>query len=188
MNLETKLTRATVVYLVDTDDGVCLAQMKKAIHRDKVERDHSSTIKNKEGEKEQEKIEYSLGAWNGYGGKEEEGDDSIKYTAIRELEEESGVKGRVEDLEFVGIVNFFLKEKSDMPFMQVYFYILRKWEGAPREGNEMGIAKFFQKDEIPYHDMMPADQILFSKMLMGEMIDSEVILLGKDVEPVVMFI
>lgn len=103
MNLENKLTRATVVYMIDTDNRVCLAQMKKAIHKDK--------------ENGGEQIEYSLGVWNGYGGKEIAEDtenakvknvsDSMLYTAIRELKEESGVKAEIEDLELTGVVNFF---------------------------------------------------------------------------------
>ncbi len=180
---ENKLTRATVVYLVDTDGKVCLAQMKKAIHKDEV---HGG-----------EQIEYSLGVWNGYGGKEEESDrkyceqnginNSMLYTAIRELEEESGVKAVMEDLEERGAVNFYLREKSDLPFMQVHFYILHKWGGQPIEGKEMGAPTFFDKENIPYEQMMPADKILFERLLVGERIDSDVILIGKGIEPIVQF-
>ena len=186
--MNSNLTRATVVYLVDNDNRVCLARMKKAIHKDK----------EGGGDQEQGSIEYSLGVWNGYGGKElpedierataGNVDDNMLFTATRELQEESGVKADVKDLEPIGVVNFYLKVKSDMPFMQVYFYILRKWENVPMESKEMGPATFFDKEYIPYHEMMPADKMLFEKMLNGESIDSDIILMGKDVEPIVKFV
>ena len=217
--MNSKLTRATVVYLINKDNEVCLAQMKKAIHKDKVETDHDSTIKNKEREKEQEEISYSLGVWNGYGGKEEISDleiykkinidnkykviDSIKYTAIRELQEESGVNANIEDLESCGAVNFFLIDKSEYNinkkfadyrvenreiFMQVHFYILRKWEGNPIESKEMSVPTFFKRKDIPYDNMMPNDRLLLERALVGGRIDSDVILLGKGVEPIVQFV
>ncbi len=188
INQNSKLTRATVVYLVDKDDRVCLAQMKKAIRKDKVDGG--------------EQIEYSLGVWNGYGGKEQDSDVSIEHTAIRELEEESTVKANVEDLENCGAVNFYLIDKSEYiidqkfddynvkdreVFMRVYFYILKKWQGEPIEGKEMGPPTFFKEDNIPYDNMMPADKILFERLLSGGRIDSNVILMGKDVEPIVKF-
>ena len=75
-----------------------------------------------------------------------------------------------------------------MPFMQVHFYILRKWIGDIVESTEMSAPTFFDKENIPYHEMMPADKMLFEKMLNGESIDSDIILMGKDVEPIVKFV
>lgn len=200
-----KLTRATVVYLIDDLGRVCLAQMKKAIHKD------AKSIKiNEKGDIAQEQIEYSLGVYNGYGGKETEEDkkyamangidDSMLCTAIRELEEESGVKADHHDLKLVGVVNFYLIDKSEYAdgkmyeyykvegrdiFMNVYFYFLYKWEGVPSESKEMGMPVFYSEKDIPYHIMMPNDKFLLKKALMGEAIDSDVLLFGKDITPIV---
>ena len=77
--------------------------------------------------------------------------------------------------------------KNREVFMRVYFYILRKWEERPVEGREMGPPTFFKKENIPYGNMMPADKILFARLLAGESINSDVILMGKGVEPIVEF-
>ncbi len=125
---------------------------------------------------------------------------NIEYTAIRELHEESGVKANVEDLESCGAVNFYLVDKSEYNmdkkfeyydiknreiFMQVHFYILRKWERSPMESAEMGQPTFFKKDEIPYENMMPNNKVLLDIALEGKKIDSDVILFGKEIEPIV---
>lgn len=180
-----KLTRATVVYMIDSESRICLAQMKKAIHKDKATSEKERENKSDSGNVEQEQIEYSLGVWNGYGGKEIDTDESILHTAIRELEEESGVRAEMEDLEECGTVNFYLKVKGDTPFMQVHFYILRKWQGDPIEGSEMGPATFFGQENIPYNQMMPADKALLERALAGKNIDSDVILMGKGEVPMV---
>ncbi len=160
--------RATVVLLIDKESQVILARKKKAIHHDTGE------------------ISYSLGLYNGYGGKMEEIDRTIEETAIRELYDESGVTGKEEDLEKCARVYFYIqKEGIDTPFMDVTFYILREWNGVPTEGLEMGEPAFFSQNELPYEEMMPADKVLFEKILSGEKGEYNVFLKGKDVDPVI---
>lgn len=159
---------ATVVLLIDKEGRVVLARKKKAIHHDTGE------------------ISYSLGLYNGYGGKMEEEDKTIERTAVRELYDESSVVGKEEDLEKCARVYFYIqKDETDMPFMDVTFYILREWSGAPKEGLEMGEPTFFSQNELPYEEMMPADKILFGKILAGEKGEYNVFLKGKDIEPVI---
>lgn len=159
---------ATVVLLIDKEGKVILARKKQAIHHDTGE------------------ISYSLGLYNGYGGKMEETDETIEKTAIRELYDESGVKGKEENLEKCAQVYFYIqKEEEVIPFMDVTFYILREWSGVPTEGLEMGEPVFFAPDELPYGEMMPADKVLFGKILTGEKGRYNVFLKGKGVEPLV---
>ena len=169
-NNHSEVKEATVVLLVDKEGRVCLARKKQPIHHEGGE------------------ISYSLGMYNGYGGKKEEGDVSIEDTAIRELFDESSVRGEKEDLYFVGKVKFIIsKDGVENPFMNVSFYTLSKWEGDPKEGREMGKPEFFEKTRLPYHEMMPADKILFERIFEGRTISSEVTLFGKEKEPLVIF-
>lgn len=164
------MRQATVVLLIDEKERVCLARKKQAIHSEAGE------------------ISYSLGLYNGYGGKREETDESIEDTAVRELFDESSVTGKKEDLDYKGKVLFILeKEGVRNPFMEVSFYFLHNWEGLPVEGREMGEPTFFAKDTIPYDEMMPADKVLFERMFEGKDVSSEVILFGKDKEPEIHF-
>lgn len=161
--------RATVVLLEDLYGRIALARKKQAIHH------------------EGGSISYSLGLFNGYGGKMEETDATIEHTAIRELFDESGVRSKREDLHFALRADFSIKDKenSRVPFMSVSFYILSKWEGNPVEGREMGAPVFFEKDSIPYNEMMPADKALFEKIFSGERGVYSVYLPGKHEEPVI---
>lgn len=164
------ITEATVVFLKDEEERVCLARKKQPIH-------------NETGE-----ISYSLGMWNGYGGKREQGDAHIEDTAIRELFDESSVSVEKEDLVYLGKSLFCLSKNEDViPFMEVFFYEVSVYEGAPKEGGEMGAPQFFTTEEIPYHEMMPADKALLPKMFAGGIVDARVTLYGKGVEPKIEF-
>jgi 8-oxo-dGTP pyrophosphatase MutT (NUDIX family) len=145
-----RTTRATVVFLEDKDGRICLARKKQPIHHD-------------DGE-----ITTSLGTWNGYGGKEEGGDQDILDTAIRELEQESSIVAHKEDLIPCGHVYFFWPTNvTTTADMEVFFYVLRVWQGDPEEGEEMGPPEFFHKEYIPYDAMMQGDRILLPKMFQG---------------------
>ena len=71
--MELPTVQATVVLMMDKDGRVCLARKKQAIHH------------------EGGAIFYSLGLYNGYGGKMDATDETILDTAVRELFDESGV-------------------------------------------------------------------------------------------------
>lgn len=164
--MELPSVKATVVLLLDKEGRVCLARKKKAIHHDGGE------------------ISYSLGLYNGYGGKQEVSDVTIPDTAIRELFDESGVTAKKEDLQRVLCVYFYLmKEGVSIPFMDVSFFLLSTWEGCPVEGKEMGEPMFFEQDALPFTEMMPADKVLFEALFQGEYGVYEVILHGKSVPP-----
>ncbi len=155
------LTQATVVFLKSDEGKVCLARKKKPIHHENGE------------------ITYSLGTWNGYGGKKEAEDKTIEDTALRELLQESSVSGEKSDLQKCGHVYFFWpKNESNTADMEVFFYMLSKWKGEVKEGDEMGDPVFFAPEEIPYNEMMGGDGIIIPKMLKGENIEGS-LYLGK---------
>lgn len=172
MDRERPYKKATVVLLLNEKGELVLARKKQAIHRDGDE------------------IGYSLGTWNGYGGKMEDADRTIFDTAIRELQDESGVKADKRDLDLVTRVYFYLakNEGNPEPFMEVAFFYLRKWIGDPVEGEEMGPPSFFHRDSIPYDEMMPADKALFLAMFNGERKVYQVTLFGKDILPEIVII
>lgn len=162
--------KATVTLLFDDKGRVCLAQKKQPIHH------------------EGSQIEYSLLMYNGYGGKMEKTDTTIFHTAIRECLEESGVSVREEDLSLRARVHFFKKKDNNTKnkfesFMEVSFFFAHIWTGVPKEGREMGPPAFFAEEDIPYHEMMPADKIFFKHMFSGKRNLYEVNLFGKDVPP-----
>jgi 8-oxo-dGTP pyrophosphatase MutT (NUDIX family) len=164
-------TKATVIFLKDKDGKICLAQKKKPIHHDAGE------------------ITYSLGTWNGYGGKKEDKDITIEDTALRELEQESGVTAKSEDLINCGHVFFFWpNNESEIADMEVFFYFANNWNGEVKEGDEMGPPKFFAPNEIPYENMMGGDKILLPKMLSGEIVNGKLYLGKKDTEGNALFV
>lgn len=140
---------ATVVFLRDEQGRICLAPKKGNIHKGGEE------LKNSQ-------------KWNGYGGKQEEG-ETIFEAAIRELKDESSVRGKEKDLEFAAHISFFWPgNETDKADMAVYFFFLSIFEGHPKEGDEMGAPQFFSLEEIMELDMMPADKLFLPKLLAGE--------------------
>ncbi len=169
--MELPTVQATVVLLIDKDGRICLARKKQAIHHDGGD------------------ISYSLGLYNGYGGKMDAADETILDTAVRELFDESGVIAQKEDLEKILRVYFYIsKEGVLIPFMDVSFFLLAAWEGEPVESKEMGAAVFFTQETIPYNEMMPADRILFEKIFKKEFGTYQVELYGKNISPLVKFL
>lgn len=166
MEMEKPTTQATVVLLRDRDGRICLARKKQAIHH------------------EGGTIEYSLGMYNGYGGKMENDDATIFHAAIRELYDEAGVTATLQDLVLAARVYFYVKKEDILvPFMNVSFFFLDTWNGDPKEGDEMGTPTFFAAHEIPYHEMMPADKPLIEGMLRGVSGVYQVNLFGKHAPP-----
>lgn len=105
------------------------------------------------------KKKLAKGLWNGYGGFEEEGDQSIDHTAIREMEEEIGVSASIDALEKIGIVTYSNKnEEGRLKEVEVHFYKVHTWDGAPRASEEMDSPTWFSLDGLPVEEMMPTDR------------------------------
>ncbi|MEI7810212.1 MAG: NUDIX domain-containing protein [bacterium] len=117
------------------------------------------------------------GCRNGPGGGIEEG-ETIKQSAIRELEEETGKKignkyitTSVEFLEKVAIIDFHNTKTNGETFIcKVHFFIVRQWKGEAVDTKEMTDLKPFKISELPVDQMMPADRKFFKKILSGKKI------------------
>lgn len=111
-----------------------------------------------------------VGCWNGFGGGVEEG-ETILGCAIRELEEESGLKAQPEDLEKVAIVDFHNEKSDGSTFVsRVHFFLVKDWQNEPAETEDKAMINptFFNIDNLPYEKMMPADKEYFPLILNGK--------------------
>lgn len=105
------------------------------------------------------------GLYNGYGGKQKDG-ETIEQTARRELREEAGIEA--EDLEKVAELTFLWPEKPDWDQL-VHVYVTRRWKGEVYAAEpEKILPEWIPLDKIPYQKMMPADEHWLRKVLAGE--------------------
>ena len=156
---------ATVVFLItgNVDKKICLAKKKLNVHS-----------------KDGKELKNSA-MWNGYGGKREEEDVSIRDTAVRELYDESGVVASPRNLLPAGNIRFYWPDNnSDAPNMDVFFFFLATFEGDPKETEEMESPQFFEINKIPFEEMLPADRIFLPRMLAGEKVVADVFFGKKD--------
>lgn len=93
---------------------------------------------------------FARGTLNGYGGKVKKNED-IFECAIRELEEESGLKVCRDDLKYLGIVTFHDGSTSRV----VHIFTINDFTQDPIESEEMEKGVWFDFDGIPYKDMLP---------------------------------
>jgi 8-oxo-dGTP diphosphatase len=105
---------------------------------------------------------FGKGYWNGVGGKKE-ADETMVQCAIRECEEEIGVKPR--NLTKVAVLRFFWNDKPDFEF-QVDVFTSREWEGDFQETEEM-LPQWFNRKEIPHDLMWDDDKYWLPHVLKG---------------------
>jgi len=101
----------------------------------------------------------------------EKGDKSIIDAAIRETEEEIGV--RVRELEKVALLNFTFPYNKDWDQI-VHVFLAQNWEGEPAESEEM-VPKWFKIHEIPYDKMWDDDRIWLPEVLEGKKLKADFI-------------
>lgn len=114
---------------------------------------------------------FGEGKWNGYGGKMKEG-ESIEEAAIREIEEEGNVVVQKEDLESAGKIDFYFSDKPEFN-QSVYLFKVTKWQGEPKETDEMRPQWFFL-DKIPYESMWAGDDQWLKRVIRGEKVYGEI--------------
>lgn len=130
-------------------------------------------IRENQGDKEillaMKKRGFGAGKWNGVGGKldPQKGDRNVIDVAIRETEEEIGVK--IKDLEKVAVLSFYFpsiaKEKGwDQ---EVHVFLVENWEGEPTETEEM-TPKWFKESEVPFKKMWSDDELWLPHVLGGK--------------------
>jgi len=102
---------------------------------------------------------FGKGRWNGVGGKidPKKGDKDIVDAAVRETEEEIGVK--IKSLNKVAVMDFRFPEvpKEKDYDQQVHVFLVGDWEGEPIETEEMA-PKWFKVNEIPFDEMWDDDK------------------------------
>jgi 8-oxo-dGTP pyrophosphatase MutT (NUDIX family) len=112
---------------------------------------------------------FGVNRWNGVGGKfnPEQGDKTIEDAAIRETEEELGVKPK--EMEKVAVFNFYYPYlfEEDKKNWQVHIFFVKDWQGEPVETEEMA-PRWFKESEIPFNEMWPDDSIWLPKVLAGK--------------------
>jgi ADP-ribose pyrophosphatase YjhB (NUDIX family) len=113
---------------------------------------------------------FGVGFLNGYGGKNKPS-ESIEEGAVREIEEECGVRVKVKDLEKVAVIDFY---KSREHLFQCHVYFAHEWVGEFRESEEMAYPESFLVGDIPYVRMYPPDITWLSRLLAGERIRGKV--------------
>ena len=130
-------------------------------------------IMNQEGNKillAMKKRGFGIGKFNGYGGKPDpEKDKTIEETAVRELEEESGLIVDTKDLLKVGEIDFYFPEEKKHFDQTVHVYLTKKYNGILTETEEMKPI-WFNLDEIPYDKMWDTDQYWIPPILEGKKI------------------
>jgi len=103
---------------------------------------------------------FGKGRWNGVGGKIdlEKGDKGVLCSAIRETEEEIGVK--IKNPERVAVMDFHFPEvPKEKDFdQQVHVFLVKDWKGEPIETEEMAFPKWFNIDKIPFDQMWDDDK------------------------------
>lgn len=113
---------------------------------------------------------FGEGKWNGAGGKVTE-TEMIEDAAVRELEEEIGVKTEKAHLELMGDIKFFFPHSPDHnQHMHVYF--IKEWNGEPTESDEM-LPKWHKHQDIPYEHMWVDDKYWLPKVIGGNKVEGE---------------
>ena len=96
------------------------------------------------------------GKLNGFGGKFEQTDSSIKKSLQREFTEETGVNLKAPKLHAVLFFHFSENKKD----ITVYVYKCFSWTGTLKESEEMSV-HWYEENSIPVDKMWPSDSIWF---------------------------
>jgi len=130
------------------------------------------------------KVGFGAGKYNGFGGKVEPG-ETVIHAAIREVEEEVGIKVSGKNLRQVGHLTFIFPANPILNH-DVCVFLATVWEGDPVESVEMKPC-WFAVDDIPFEQMWQDDILWLPRILAGERIqggftfgeDNETIAAGK---------
>jgi mutator protein MutT len=118
------------------------------------------------------KTGFGQGKYNGFGGKIEQG-ETVRQATVRELEEESGIKVKEEQLELVGTLDFIFPASPQLHH-DVHIFVVRTWQGQPVETEEMK-PQWFLFSDIPYSEMWQDDLYWLPKVLAGKKIRGTVL-------------
>ena len=113
---------------------------------------------------------FGLAKYNGFGGKIEPG-ETVEEAAVRELQEEIGVKVSVEDMEKAAELTFIFPSKQTWSQL-VHVFFIKKWEGTPIESEEMTAPEWFDINKIPFDRMWQDDRHWLPLVLQGKKVEA----------------
>ena len=113
------------------------------------------------------KAGFGEGKYGGFGGKIEPG-ETVTIAAIRELQEETGVKVLEKDLQRMGHLTFLFPARPKWSQV-VHVFLVTRWDGDPMESTEM-IPAWFAIDEIPFEHMWQDVTHWLPRILAGQRI------------------
>ena len=123
---------------------------------------------------------FGEGKVTGFGGKVEQGETPF-VAAIRELEEETGIRVAGEDLYAVGQLEFLFPARPGWSQL-VHVFLSKRWVGKAREGREMKPI-WYPIDAIPYDLMWHDGAYWLPRFLAGERLRGRFVF-GEDNETV----
>jgi len=109
---------------------------------------------------------FGAGKWNGPGGKVEV-NENPKESAIREVKEEIGLTMIAP--EELGCIEFIWPADQEDKNQLCYVYLTRQFVGDLQESDEC-LPKWFDLDQIPYHEMWDDDKYWYPEVLAGKKI------------------
>jgi 8-oxo-dGTP pyrophosphatase MutT (NUDIX family) len=114
------------------------------------------------------KAGFGMGKYAGFGGRIEPG-ESVETAAIRELEEETGIKVTIDDLHPTGRLTFLFPFQPDWSQV-VHVFLVDPWQGTPQETSEMK-PEWHRIDQIPFDRMWDDAHYWLPLVLAGQRID-----------------
>lgn len=114
------------------------------------------------------KRRFGTGKWNGFGGKLENGESAVE-NAVRELKEEISISIKPGDVEKVGCLDFYFKDKPEWN-QKMHIFLVKNWEGEPQESEETR-PEWFDIKDIPFDTMWPDDKHWLPIVLAGKKVE-----------------
>ena len=111
------------------------------------------------------KAGFAQGKINGFGGKVQDG-EPIAGAAVREMEEETGIRVLEQDLEKMARLTFTFPARPEWDQV-VHVFLARRWKGEPMESAEMRPA-WYKVNEIPFQSMWQDDPHWLPRVLAGQ--------------------
>lgn len=113
---------------------------------------------------------FGVGKLNGVGGKVGKG-ETVEAAAVREAQEEVGVKIQEKDLVKVGELKFYFKDKPEWS-INCHVFFTRAWTGEPAESEEMA-PEWFDRTSLPFDRMWVDDKYWLPMVLRGDYVQAE---------------